>query len=325
MNFLSPQFWEHFNSLHTESDGAVSDRSGSYPGLETQALYTNPHDLVSIFSHPLIQGNLVDLGAGLGIVPLIYGALYPERKALGLEFEDSRVEVGQKLISEFSLPNVHLKKSDLLTDEIPVGDLYFLYFPTGIVLDRVLSDLYHQQKPFRLIAIESHGDLLPRLAKENWLRVSAEVELKIPRHCKFARIYEREFCERDKSLAPHDLSFGEFHLVIGEGERWLGESLGLEWSVGERYELQTPPRSIEWSEVKEVLRFYELEEKVQKAILLRRRGELTIETREGILTGFIRKIIVAPTFGLEISSGEKVEWEKILTIKEGPILCYASS
>jgi SAM-dependent methyltransferase len=321
-----PRSLERFKFDHELIESGVGNQSGSYQGLDPRALYTSREDFLALFSHELVSGTFVDLGCGTGEGCLLYGHLYPDRFAIGVDFETARISAGLKIKAELKLSQVKLLQQDLLHDPLPVGDTYFLYFPTGMVLDRILNELYQSHRFFRLIAIESHGDLFPRLSKENWLRTVAEIPLVSERHHPQARVFERQQGLRLESLLPHTLSFQEKYLVIQEdGYIWLGESLGLEWSLEERYELLTPPRSILWHQVKEVLSFDQIPVKYQQAIKLRRLGEVKIQTFSSDYQGFIRKIGMEPTFHLELSSGAKVEWSDIVTITQGSTICYASS
>ncbi len=324
MKYSFPQLWEHFNYQHDEVEQNVEDRLGAYQGLAHEALYTSDDDLLLIFHHPLVEGRFLDLGCGTGRAPILYGLLFPERQSFGIEFESSRIKVGEIFTKSFNLPNITLVTGDLLSCNIPEADSYFLYFPTGAVLDRILHLLYHSQKPFKLIAIESHGDLFARLENENWLQLRAEISLSSKRHHPMARIFERVFVSRDSHPA-FALSFQEKFLLIEDGQsKWIGETFFLEWSYDSRFELKTPPRTILWSQVKKVMELSEIETLYQPAIRIRRLGRVKIVTNLTEHTGFIRKIIVYPTFALELSSGEKVEWGHILTISQGTTLCYAS-
>ncbi|WP_408096110.1 class I SAM-dependent methyltransferase [Peredibacter sp. HCB2-198] len=317
---------EHFKFDHDAIEALVESRNGSYKGLNQAALYTSREDFQSIFSHPLVTGTFVDLGCGTGEGCLLYSWLYPERSAIGVDFEQSRIEAGLKMKEELKLEQVSLFRQDLLHSNIPRGDTYFLYFPTGMVLDRILNELYQSSHDFRIVAIESHGDLFSRLEKENWLNLVAEIPLKSERHHPMAHIYERTFKPRDPSLLPFKLSFLRAFLLIEENDyAWLGESYGMEWTFEDRFELLTPPRTIHWNQVKEVLSFDQVDVKFQRALELRQLGEVTVKTLSSEFKGHIRKVIVRPTFHLEISSGEKVEWSHIVTITQGSILCYDSS
>lgn len=326
MNSSLPRFWEHFKLPHETIEENVESRSGSYQGLKEEALYTCREDYLALFNHPFTEGTFVDLGCGAGEGCLLYGSLFPDRKAIGVEFEKARLEFGQEFRKQFKLDNVDLIEADLTSASIPVGDTYFLYFPTGPVLDRILHSLYHSPKKIRLIAIESHGDLIPRLELENWLTLKAAVPLHSKRHHPLAHIYEHNFEVRDSSLLPFELSFKDSYLLIDEGgETWIGNSRGLEWTCDDRFELLTPPRTIYWKNVRSFSDGKDLSPLQKLAIALRSEGELEIITLNQKIIGIIRKIIIDPTFSLEFSTGEKVEWTQILQIKKGTKLCYVSS
>ncbi|WPU67132.1 hypothetical protein [Peredibacter starrii] len=317
---------ELFKFDYDAIEALVGTRTGSYKGLDSRALYTSREDFESIFSHSLVTGTFVDLGCGIGEGCLLYSWLYPDRHSIGVDFELSRIEAGLKIKEELKLEAVSFLHQDLLQGDIPLGDTYFLYFPTGIVLDRILSELYQSNRDFRVVAIESHGDLFPRLEKENWLKLVATIPLKSERHHPMAQVYERTTEPRSSSLGPFELSFQEKFLLIEEGDiAWLGESYGLEWTHDDRFELLTPPRTIYWNQVKEILSFDQIDVKFRRALEIRRLGGVTVKTLSSEITGHIRKVIVRPTFHLEISSGEKVEWSHIVTITQGSILCYDSS
>ncbi len=319
MKSSSLPLWEHFKSLHKEIEAGVSSSAGSYQGLSKEALSTSVEDFAAIFSSPLIQGTFVDLGCGTGEGVLLYGLTFPERQGIGIEFEKARIDVARS----FSLPNTTFLEGDLLNMDIPKGDTYFLYFPTGPVLDRILSELYLSRHQFHLIVIESHGDLIPRLELENWLEEISEVQLSSTRHYSKAKIYKRLPVNRSEKLFPFTLSYQEKFLLMADD--WVGETFGMEWTTGERFELKTPPRTIQWNDVKKLMISEDFTMLERMAISLRREGELAFELPDRILTGFIRKIILNPTLALEISNGEKVEWTKILTIRKGSLLCYESS
>ncbi len=321
-----PLNWEHFKSSHQETEKNISGRPGSYKNLSDEALYTSYEDLQEIFKHRLIKGKFLDLGCGHGMAPLLYGYLYPKRESAGIEFESERLMVGESFRNNHELINVNLIQADLLETIIPEADTYFLYFPTGHVLDRVLTNLYQGQNPFHLVAIESHGDLFARLERENWLMVRDEIPLKSSRHYPRARIYERTSDKRHESTLPFTLSYHHLHLLISdEKEEWIGDTYGMEWTEEDRFELLTPPRTIFWKNVKKMMVPGDFDKRLQLLTRLRSKGEVCIATADADYGGFIRKIVVSPTFRLEISSGQQVEWMKIQTITQGHLLCYESS
>lgn len=304
-----------FNSdHHSLIEEKVSDRPGSYRNLNSKALYTSQDDFRNIFSHPLVQGTFVDLGCGTGHGCLMYSQMFSDRQAIGLDCEEARINEGLLLKESLNLTNVDLLVMDLEKDKIPAGDTDFLYFPTGHVLDRVLSELYSLKKKFTLIAIESHGDLLPRLELENWLELKDEIPLFAERHYPKARVYRSSNAQR---LVPQAFLISNSDLVLfieDENGLWLGSSFGLSWEGGDRFNLMTPPRTIDWISVKSLKARSELSSDLQQLLSFRDAGLVTIETQSRLIEGNIRKIYLSPVFHLEISNGEKVELSEIKKI-----------
>lgn len=319
MNSSLAQFWERFKNDHEQIEKIVSESNGPYAGLSLEALYSSPEDLSHVFRHPLITGTFVDLGCGSGFSALLYGTIFPDRSAIGVEIEEARLKRGFEYLRHHPEVKVTLIQGDLLSCALPVAETYFLYFPTGPVLDRILFELYKLNKEFKLLVIESHGDLIKRIELENWLTFTDEVPLNSLRHHPSARIYVRNFSERKESLEVFNHSYQDHYIVIQEkNETWLGRTLGMEWTSGDRFELLSPPRTIFWKDVKKLmLSMEECEEVYFEAIDLWNKGEITLTTADKIYRGFIRKIIISPSFKVEISSGEKVEWDKILKITPG--------
>jgi hypothetical protein len=309
------------NSFET-IEKEVRDLPGSYRGISEEALLTTFDDFQRIFKNLPPGKTWVELGSGHGLGPLSFAKSFPDNKAVGIEFELARFEASVKALENSTLTNAQFIHADLLTYPIPKGDFYFLYFPTGIVLDRILNYLGTQLESFYLIVIESHGDLLPRLKKEKWLRVHSEIPLSSARHYPQAVFFEK--CAQ-KISDLHDMSFKEKFLVISDqSSEWIGESFGLEWVKENEFLLLTPPRTISEFQVKNVFDFEQIPAEFHSALLLRKLGMLTIQFITGIKHSHIRKIFISPSFKLELSSGEQVEWSEIKQIYWENTLCYDS-
>ena len=303
-------------------EGEVADLIGSYKGLSEEALLTSHDDFKRIFSHLPKGKTWVDLGSGHGLGPLTFAKLFPEKKAVGVEFDLARYEASVRSLDKSCLTNVQFIHADLLTCQIPEGNFYFLYFPTGIVLDRILNYLGNLIENFYFIAIESHGDLLPRLKKEKWLKIHSEIPLTSARHYPNAVIFEKLSL---KGPDLHDLGFQEkFLLLKDQSSAWLGESFGLEWVRDNEYLLLTPPRTISEFQVRDVLDLQNIPIEFHSALLLRKLGMLTFHRMADVKHSYIRKIFISPSFKLELSSGEQVEWSEIKQIYWENILCYDS-
>lgn len=312
------RYWESFR----DAEILVSDEPSAYRGLPLEALCTDPDDILRIISHPLIQGDWVDLGSGYGHTVLTYAEQFPERKAFGVEKEISRVELSRKISQDLNLPSLFIH-ADLLHSEIPSGKTYFLYFPQGHVLDRILSVLQRKKNIF-LVAIESHGDLFHRLNKEKWLELSASIPLQGKRHDSFARIYFSQGLGASLQ-GLHEYSFREnFFAILQDEVTWLGESFGL-YASAEAYTLVHPPRTIDERDVVKIMTMDELSLQEKFLVELRRQGEIQITADGKRYAGTLRKIITSPAFSVELSSGERIEWQNIQSIKQGQHTCYDSS
>lgn len=236
--------------------------------------------------------------------PLIYHHLYPDSSSVGIEFEKSRLEVSQRLRNELRSTQVEFIHADLCSAEIPIADLYFLYFPTGPVLDRILDKIGDNPNTFLLIAIESHGDLFDRLDQETWLEVYKTIPLQSPRHSPYARIYRKHKMKLQSTF--HDYSFQEryFKIQREDGKIWVGDSFGMTWLQKGFFNLASPPTTICLEDVKTVHTWEELDGKLQLLIKLRRLGHLDT------LKGSIRKIFIHPTLQIELSTGKLIECDE---------------
>lgn len=321
--------WQFFKELfhfdHGSIENEVRERPGHYKDLNPHALYTSYEDLANIIQGPWVSGTWIDLGAGVGQSSLMYAYLYPERKSIAIESDEARALAGKRVKELLKLNNCQFINDDLEVCPIPEGETYFLYFPTGMVLDRILSELRLINKFKRLIVIESHGDLLPRLMKEQWLRPVGAIPLNTPRHHPEAMVYER--VEAPLNYGPHQISYLNKLLLIQDEDHslWIGESKGLEWLREDQYQLAYPPRTINWSQVQKIMEVVDLDERSYFLVKLRRLSPLVIQTKEKLIEGFIRKIIISPCFKVELSSGELVEWQDIKKINWRDILCFDSS
>jgi SAM-dependent methyltransferase len=323
-----PQPWEAFSKLlllnHSQIEEQVSEEHGAYKGLPADALYTSLEDFYKIFQSPFVEGDFLDLGCGVGAGPLLYGFLFPQRHAFGLECQLSRLRIGQAIASQQNLSNVLLIQGDLLLASLPEAQTVFLYFPTGPVLDRILDELYQSKELKVVVAIESHGDLLPRLEFEPWLQLVSEIPLTSKRHYPFARIYQR--VQATKADGPFLWSFKDLVLYLNDGKSlWIGESYGMEWEINQSFNLKVPPRTVLSDAIQKVGPVEGLSTEQKFLWELRKCGFVRILSSDHSFSGFLRKILLWPTFAVEISSGETIEWKSIQRIYLNEILCYDSS
>ncbi len=312
----------HFSEFFKKAEALVTDDPSSYKDLDLRALCTDPDDVRAILQDPLIHGTWVDLGSGFGHTVLTYKELFPKRRAIGIERELSRVEASRKLSASLKI-QAEFIHGDLLRDTIPEGETYFLYFPQGHVLDRVLSEISKNEN-FVLVVIESHGDLFPRLDKETWLKLEKEIPLKSERHYPYARIYRPTGAKRTLN-GLHQFSFDEYFFLVSDGtSEWWGDSFGL-YAVEEDYLLMHPPRTVKDKDIVKTLTKNDLPPVLSFLISLRRLPDIEFTAGQKSLCGPIRKIHGRDAFSVEFPGGEQLQWKDIDRIKQGNRICYDSS
>lgn len=111
---------------------------------------------------------LVDLGSGLGHVPLL-AAICSGASSLGIEREASYVACAQACADALRLSRARFLCMDARAADLAAGTLFYLYTPfRGAVLRPVLDALQReaQRRPLRIAA---HGPIVATLAAEPWL------------------------------------------------------------------------------------------------------------------------------------------------------------
>lgn len=277
--------------LFSQIEKMVSRREGSYQSLNPEALLTSESDFRNIFQTLQID-SWCEFGSGYGTGTLLFSDLYPEREAIGIEFELPRVEFAEaearqrKSAAKF----IH---ADLLDCEIPQVQTYFFYFPTGPVLDRLLCELGTRTDNFQLVVIESHGDFLERLKLETWLTPVQEIPLTSARHYDKAVVFRKVGM---KAPSLFDLSFkDEYLLVQDQIGRWLADSRGLEFVDLQSIQSKYPPRTFLQ---KEVVRIFP-EDEIP--------GELRPYLEQRRVNGRWRKLYIDPEMLAETPEGRFIK------------------
>jgi len=111
---------------------------------------------------------LIDLGSGLGHVPIL-ASLLTGARCIGIEIEPAYVAAAQDCARRLSLRRVAFKQQDALEADLSTGTVFFLYTPfTGSILDTVLRRLRHESAR-RPIRICTFGPCTLALAQQPWL------------------------------------------------------------------------------------------------------------------------------------------------------------
>ena len=112
---------------------------------------------------------LVDLGSGLGHVPLLVSILTGIR-TLGIEVQPSFVASAQETARDLDLSCVRFAAEDARTTDLSSGTVFYMFSPFwGSVLTNVLCQL-HKQSRQRSIRIGSLGPVTRVLQRQTWLR-----------------------------------------------------------------------------------------------------------------------------------------------------------
>lgn len=119
-------------------------------------LHLQPHD------------TLIDLGSGLGHVPLLAAIATPAR-CLGIELEKAYVACVRECAADLGLINVTFVEGDVREVDLSAGSVFYLYTPfTGALLKSVLDRL-RIEALLRPIAIGTFGPCTGIVANEGWL------------------------------------------------------------------------------------------------------------------------------------------------------------
>ena len=111
---------------------------------------------------------LIDLGAGLGHVPLLVAACTGAR-AHGIEIEPAYVASARVCAAELGLDRASFACADAREADLNAGSVYYLYTPfTGAILRQVLDALAQQAKG-RTIRVCTLGPCTSVVAAEPWL------------------------------------------------------------------------------------------------------------------------------------------------------------
>lgn len=118
---------------------------------------------------------LVDLGSGLGHVPLL-ASICTSARTIGIELEPAYIDCARQSAKGLNLSNVTFIEQDARAADLSAGTVFYLYTPfTGTILRAVLDSL-RQEAVRRPIRICTFGPCTPTIAQEQWLEPSASLD-----------------------------------------------------------------------------------------------------------------------------------------------------
>jgi len=118
---------------------------------------------------------LVDLGSGLGHVPLL-ASICTSARSIGIELESAYIDCARQSAQGLNLKNVTFMQQDARTADLSVGTVFYLYTPfIGTILRAVLDSL-RREAASRQIRICTFGPCTPTIAEEQWLEAMGALD-----------------------------------------------------------------------------------------------------------------------------------------------------
>jgi hypothetical protein len=112
---------------------------------------------------------LVDLGCGLGHVPLL-ASICTGASSIGIELDPSWVDIAQNCARSLNLRNVNFLAQDARDADLSAGTVFYLYTPfTGSTLASVI-ELLRKQASLRPIRICTFGPCTFTFSEQTWLK-----------------------------------------------------------------------------------------------------------------------------------------------------------
>jgi hypothetical protein len=111
---------------------------------------------------------LVDIGAGLGHVPILT-SIWTRARSVGVELEPAYVACARRAAESLKLSNVTFVQQDARAADFAGGTVFYLYTPFRGAMLRAILDLLRQEANTRPIRVCTFGPCTPVLAAETWL------------------------------------------------------------------------------------------------------------------------------------------------------------
>lgn len=112
---------------------------------------------------------LVDLGSGMGHVPLLAAICSPAR-CIGVEWQGAYVASARRCAQDLGLARAAFVQGDARQANLSTGTVFYLYTPFDGDMLRVMLDRLAAEARNRPIRLCTHGPCTERVARESWLR-----------------------------------------------------------------------------------------------------------------------------------------------------------
>lgn len=193
-----------------------------YAGLENTALLTSYLDYYQMILDLGEKKVLADLGAGYCRGSLLIEKLGLSSKILSLEVESNRVAIAKSIVRDKSL----IIQEDLLDNnfQLPKVDAFFLYLPTGPVINSLIKKVIDQKVEAIFYIIESHGDLIDNILfyPEVFKQIPCDLVTSLPRHDN--KIYKfQSFKSTIKKIDFNNIKIKDIPYLILEDKNFILE------------------------------------------------------------------------------------------------------
>lgn len=112
---------------------------------------------------------LVDLGSGLGHVPIV-AAICTGARSVGIEIEPAYVECARRAAESLGVRRARFVEADATRASLDEGTVFHLYTPFGGAMLRTVLDALRAQARTREIRISTLGPCARTVAGESWLQ-----------------------------------------------------------------------------------------------------------------------------------------------------------
>ena len=344
---LEKQLDEFFQLKYKEIESKLLSQKNNYSSdsyieneLESNALNNSYLDFYKMALSLNIQEHesFVDLGAGYCKAGLSISLFNPNIKVQCLEFVKERVLSAREASKKLDKHNAHFIVQDLLDHqlELPIANYYFIYLPNGKLLESLLKRLKLISKSFsfKLIVIESHGELVNRIRLESsWLEPpQSKLKTMLPRHDNQIYVFQTRahhkatselessihkleqviYCPKQSELVFKDIDHGQDTSYL-----WSASSLDAQLNLLElnspKLELRFPPKIMPIANIESINS--SLCESYESLFKRRDQNEdfriyLKNKNKE-VLAGKLRKIILKEDVELEFSKVGRISSSKI--------------
>ena len=111
---------------------------------------------------------LIDLGSGLGHVPLL-ASICTGARSIGIEVEAAYVNCARQSAYELNLNNVTFLQQDAREADLSSGTVFYLYTPFRGTILRTVLNLLRREALRREIRVCTFGPCTPTVGEERWL------------------------------------------------------------------------------------------------------------------------------------------------------------